>query len=442
MPPAERELLLLGAIAQTHAWHYPRNVAYRRTVSARGVGETITPDDLPRVLRPTAQTFKSYIDLLGTPFPQDCPHEFLAWLAEQISIPLPAERGARLRRRYGSLEALLSAIERLYADLRLELSTSSGTSGRSSIMARDDDSTAKTVESFYLAFQRYMGMKADHRTLFIMPRHTRITMARMAAFSVKRVGLSDDRIHFAIPFPAYPDQVRVRAGRTYRTGWRGWQERELLHPSMNWMNDHYVTPQAIATAVRLLERAEADGEKVLLFAGWAHLHGVVLSLRARGHTLRLAPGSIIGSGGGLKERYAVAPAQIRRDIASVVLLADGGPAPIRDTYGMSEGNWAAMQCSQGNYHVPPWVYAVTLDDNGQFQRQTDATGLLAFYDPFAGGRLFPSFFRTADRVRLVNGAGGVDPTLTCPCGDEGAYIVQDSIRRVDLLDEAGCAASV
>ena len=77
--------------------------------------------------------------------------------------------------------------------------------------------------------------------------------------------------------------------------------------------------------------------------------------------------------------------------------------PLRDVYGMAEANWAAMQCSAGNYHVPPWVHAVVLDDDGEIRSASRASGLLAFFDPFGGGDLFPGFFRTADRVTLVSG---------------------------------------
>ena len=39
-------------------------------------------------------------------------------------------------------------------------------------------------------------------------------------------------------------------------------------------------------------------------------------------------------------------------------------------------------------------------------------------------------------------AGTGEPARVCPCGEAGAYISQDSIQRVDRLDEAGCAAQV
>ena len=67
---------------------------------------------------------------------------------------------------------------------------------------------------------------------------------------------------------------------------------------------------------------------------------------------------------------------------------------------------------------------------------------MTFYDPYGGGRLFPSFFQTADQVRLILEEGGRNGDRRCPCGETGAYITQDSIQRVDLVDEAGCAAQV
>ncbi len=447
LSPEQRASRLLDAIAESHAWHYSRNKSYQHTVTARGVGTRINRgtkalEDLPRLLRPTAQTFKSYIEILGTPFPQDQPVAFLEWLADQLSVDLPSQRFERFRSRYPSLEALLQDIESHFIDLGLEILTSSGTSGRSTIMVRDQDGIDKTVESFYLCFQRHLGMRADHRAIFIMPQDTRIAMVRMATFSFQRVGLADERVHFTIPFPAHPDQVRIRAGRTFRQGWRGALERRLWHPFMNWANEHIAMPQAIRRTIELLLQAEAARDRLLLFGGWVQLHQVAQEFLAQGRSLCMAPGSLLGTGGGFKELYPFSARQIRQDLAQVFGLADGSPLPIRDVYGMAEGNWAAMQCSQGNYHIPPWVYAVTLDQDDRIQATTDSTGLLAFYDPLGGGQLFPAFFKTTDQVRLINGSAAYDSSQDCSCGETGGYLSQESIQRVDLLDEAGCAAQL
>lgn len=482
MTAAERERVLLEGVADAHRRHFGRNAAYRRVIGLRGVAEELPPGFagpvatgpdtcgqpdgdaghaagaaerelfLARLLRPAAATFKSYIDVLGTPFPNDVPRAFLEWLADQLSIALPVERARPLRSTYGSLEALLRVIEKRYRDLGLEVLTSSGTSGRASIIVRDASSTDLNVESFYLCFQRYFGMTADHRAIFLMPRSTRIAMARMARFSVSRVGLSDDRVHFAIPFPAQPDQVRIRAGRTYRFDRRGVLERRLWHPAMARLQEHYVDPRATRRALALLDEACRRREKVLLFGSLIQVHRVAQALRAAGRSLQLEPGSLLGTGGGIKELYPHTADQIRADVASVVRSRGGDPVPIRDVYGMAEANWAAMQCAAGNYHVPPWVLVGTLDDDDAPQRSAESTGMLAFWDPFGGGGLYPAFFRSADRVTLVRPdlrrpapgreAGPAEPDVACPCGDGGAYIRRESIRRVDRLEEAGCAAQM
>ena len=68
MERADRERRLVDGILAAHARHYQKNLAYRRAVSARGVGPEAKPEDLPRLLRLTSQTFKSYIEVLGLPF--------------------------------------------------------------------------------------------------------------------------------------------------------------------------------------------------------------------------------------------------------------------------------------------------------------------------------------------------------------------------------------
>lgn len=440
LPGVKREEILLDAIIKSHSDHYTRNTSYRLAMNARNIGPAISTNEIGRLLRTTSILFKSYIDILGSPFPQDNPLGFLDWIQDQISVKLPQERISLFRKSYPSIEALLSDFERIYADLGFEILTSSGTSGRVSIMLRDQRGIQRTVESFYLAFQRYLGMQADHRAIFIMPQNTRIAMVRMASFSVKRIGLSTDHIHFTIPFPATPDHVRIRSGRTYRTDWRGWSERNLWNPLMNWANDALVTPFAIRKTMDLLKQAQARQEKVLVFGSWMHLHGIALYLKSKALKLSLAPGSLLGSGGGFKELYPYSLDEIQRDISSVIQYPDGQPVILRDVYGMAEGNWAAMQCKTGNYHIPPWILAGTLDENDHLQRTLESKGLLAFFDPYGGGDLFPAFYKTADQVHMVNDLFSKD--ATCPCGEQGAYITRSSIQRVDLLDEAGCAAQI
>jgi hypothetical protein len=445
IPPARRQPILLDAIGAAHAWHYPRNAAYRRLVESRGVGSQLDGRALARVLRPTAQTFKSYISAIGTPFPQHRPLAFLEWLADNLSAPLPRERFRQFRPRYPTLEKLLHEFETIFADFGFEVTTSSGTSGRSTIMVRDRETVDLAVDCFVQATLAFMGVGSEHNAIFMMPRQTRIAMARTARFGTERLGMAQKgNVHFTIPFPADPDRVRIRSGRTFQPGWHGVVEKRITHRISRWMDERVVQPRAIAQAIELLRQAEQSGAPTLLFGSLTQLHALSRALQngENGGTIRLPAGSLVGTGGGLKELYPYSPDQIRRDIQAALRLESGEPVPVRDVMGMAEANWAAPQCPQGNYHLPPWVYTVALDDDDEILDGPDVVGLLGFLDPVGGGRLFPSFFKTTDQVRLVNGSGSHDAALCCPCGHDTPYLVQGTIRRVDLLEEAGCAGQL
>jgi hypothetical protein len=435
MDPAARDQTLFEGIAAAHAFHYERNTAYRNTVAARGVGRSVLPGEMPRLLRNASQTFTSYVDILGTPFPQDQPAAFTDWLADQVSVDLNPDKH-RFRDRYRSLEGLLKAIEREYNGLGLELLATGGPLGPTTIVPRDRTSAGLAADSFQLCFQRYLDIGAEHIAIFMMPKRTRAPMVRTARSGLQRIGLPPESVHFATRFPARPDQLRVRAGLTYRPGLRGDVERYVSHPLMTALQDRLVDARAVESAIARLIPASAHEEKVLLFGSLGQLHAMAAFLLDSGRTITLAPGSLLGTDGLLRRGWGVrtaggkTPAEMREDLRQAFRLTDGGPAAVRDIYSVAAANWVAVQCSHGNYHIPPWVHAVTLDDQEEFQTEPRSTGTLAFFDPYGGGELFPAFFRTADRVTLVR-AGA------CPCGERGSYLEEDSLRPVDPIGEAG-----
>jgi hypothetical protein len=383
---------------------------------------------MPRVLRNTSQAFKSYIDILGTPFPQDRPSDFVEWLSEQLSVDIRPTR-QRFNGDYRSLEALLKAVERAYSGLGLELLVSGGASGRMAVIPRDKKSSELALQSFHLSFQRYLGLKGEHSALLLTPQRTRSAVDRMTRNCLQQTGVARGQVHFACSFSARPDQVRVRTGLTYHQGWRGLMEKYLAHPLATTFQARLVDPRAMETVVSRLVPAGAHGEKVLLLGSPSRLHTIAMSLLGSGRTITLVPGSMLATAGGADKVPAQPAAELRRDLQAAFRLSTGEPAPIHDIYGTAEANWAAVQCVRGNYHIPPWVYAATLDDQDALQTQARSTGQFAFYDPLGGGDLFPAFFRTADEATLVRGD-------TCPCGGPGCYLEQGSIR--DLSGEARC----
>jgi hypothetical protein len=430
LTPSQRQTRLQAAILRGHAYHYERNAAYRLTLQGRGVSQQVALENFAHLLRPSALTFKSYAELMG-PFPQEQPLRFLSWLNHQLSIPLPEERWSRLRPRYRNLEGLLQAVEQLYADLGIEIVTSSGTSGRASFVVRNGLTVQLAISAFFSGIAQAWDIRRGTALVFMMPAETRVAMARTARLGTNTLSWMDDApVHYTIPFAATPDMIRIRAGRTYHPGLEGWLERRVLNPGMRWANDHLANPQSIdLTRRRLVELIRAN-RPIMLLGGMAQLHALAQVVK-----LRLPEGSRVATGGGFKESYNYTPAQIRADLVKAF------GAPVSDVYGMAEANWAAFECPVGNHHIPPWVYAVVTDDDDHILDGPDTTGLLAFFDPEGGGYLIPPFFQTSDRIRLVNGASGYDPTRVCPCGEDTPYIMGE-IQRVDLVEEAGCAAQV
>jgi len=248
-------------------------------------------------------------------------------------------------------------------------------------------------------------------------------------------------VKYTMPFPADPDTVRVRTGRTFRPGLRGQWERHVLHPFMVWASRALADRKFVRMTIETLRQSAASGHPALLLGGLVQLDVVAQELVEQGG-LQLAEGSRIATGGGVKQSYERTPSEIYAALSGALRVPDGKPLPISDVYGMAEANWAAFQCPEGNYHLPPWVYVAAIDDEDHPIPTSDATGLLAFWDPLGGGDVYPPFFRTADRVRLINGNGYFDPTRACRCGDLTPYLMRGSIQRVDLIEEAGCGATL
>jgi len=442
LPPAERDRELLEAIQAAHAWHYARNSAYRATVAARGVGPTVAPEQLPRLLRVSAITFKGYVEQLGTPFPQDQPQRVVGWLADQLSLPLPRERSAALRRRYRSLEALLTAIEALYADLGLEIVTSSGTSGVFTLMVRDREAAEVATRAYFTAIAHTWQIGPQHDMIFVMPARTRVAMGRIASIGTRVLDWeSESAVTYTMPFSADPDTIRVRTGRTFRRGLRGLWEEQALRRFMVWAYGALAERKVLAETIEALERSRTRGHPVLLLGGLVQLDAIGQHLLAHGG-MALPAGSRVATGGGMKQAYPRSPDEIRADLGRALVGIDGRPLPVSDVYGMAEAHWAAFQCPEGNYHIPPWVYVAALDDDDRPLEGSDVVGFLAFWDPLGGGSLYPPFFRTADQVRLVNANAAYDAAKRCPCGDDSPYLRPNSIQRLDLIEEAGCGATL
>ncbi len=135
-------------------------------------------------------------------------------------------------------------------------------------------------------------------------------------------------------------------------------ERRFWYPFMNWMQNHYVTPRAVQTTDRTAgTRPRRPAKRCSSLAAGCNCTPLPRTLQEAGPILRLAPGSLLGTGGGLKELYPFTPGPDPRrpgprGADSGRRRATAARSPSATCYGMAEGNWAAMQCSAGQLSRP------------------------------------------------------------------------------------------
>jgi Acyl-protein synthetase, LuxE len=180
-----------------------------------------------------------------------------------------------------------------------------------------------------------------------------------------------------------------------------------------------------AAALRFLARSVRERRRLLVFGAPAYVAQACRRILAAGPGLRLAPGSVVLTGGGGKGREPDGRDALGRLVLAALGVADGS---LVDAYSAAELNVVLMSCPSGRYHVPPTVEVVVLDELLMGCDGEPATGTLGFLDPFALS--YPGFVIPGDRATLSR--------APCPCGLAGASIVGE-IARAAGLEARGCA---
>ncbi|GAA2409581.1 hypothetical protein GCM10010191_17810 [Actinomadura vinacea] len=170
----------------------------------------------------------------------------------------------------------------------------------------------------------------------------------------------------------------------------------------------------------------------LLIAGmnnqqWALIQGV----RARGvPDGEFHPDSLVLAGGGNKNQ--VLPADYMQQFADFF----GDVRRVR-SYGMTELQGSCPSCEKGNYHIPPWVVPLVLDEPGERLLNEPSgvvEGRFALLDVSLEGRW--GGLISGDRVKVNFSA--------CACGRTGPTVLPDVARYGDLGgdDKINCAATL
>ncbi|MGW1718347.1 hypothetical protein [Streptomyces sp. NPDC002156] len=183
---------------------------------------------------------------------------------------------------------------------------------------------------------------------------------------------------------------------------------------------------------RIVDDIAAHRDEPLLIAGMNNQQFTLIqALRARGVADgSLHPDTLVLSGGGNKGRAL--PDDYQERFAAFY----DGVRRVR-SYGMTELQGSCLACEKGDYHVPPWVIPLVLDEAGEKllnAEQGVVEGRFAFLDVSLQGRW--GGLISGDRV-FVNFS-------PCACGRPGPTVLPDIQRYGDLGgdDKITCAATL
>ena len=333
-------------------------------------------------------------------------------------------------------------IDRLDEQTPLEVITSSGTTGTLSIIPKDKHGAREGMELWKICLFQTFGAEPTHEELHpavdvIWPNFAKGKLGHLRiADMIKRGFTGGDESKFHALYPdAIDTDLMFLASKMRAAASRGELDRLIIDPSLAARKDEFIAMQArqpqdldafFTTIAETLY-----GRKVFMIGSYNIMYDVAKAGLDRGVKDVFAKDSAILTGGGLK---GVA---LPDDYMSVIhdFL---GVDRIQEGYGFSEQSAFHWACSEGRYHVQPWVIPFILDPHTSeaLPRTGRQTGRAAVYDVLLkahwGGVI------SGDEVTI-------DWDLQCPCGQSSVAFEHDIIRYSEKQgvddDRITCAAT-
>ena len=103
---------------------------------------------------------------------------------------------------------------------------------------------------------------------------------------------------------------------------------------------------------------------------------------------------------------------------------------VRDIFNMVEMNTPLGNCSEGRYHIPPWMSMFAMSPEGK-EVPEGKEGIMCFIDTSATS--YPAYVMTDDFVKMY-GYG------KCKCGCVAPSF--EYIRRINKVEDRGCAKKI
>lgn len=333
-------------------------------------------------------------------------------------------------------------IDRLDAQSPLCISHSSGTSGTLSFIPWSKGEMDRFGKTWPVAYFQQFGdpRPADDQLIpnchVISGLHRKGgSMAyRINDLYAKYLAGAEERLHCAFPGKLSSDMTylaaKIRAAKA-----RGELDKVEIPPALQARMKEYEEKQRnqpAQVAAFLKETTDkVKGERVFMGAVWNVHYNLAMKGLEEGHRHVFASNSCIASGGGSKG--LTVPDDWKERVMEYT-----GVDSILMGYGMSEISSHATMCSEGHYHLFPWVipYVLDPDTSDPLPRTGVQTGRAAFFDLMADSRW--GGFVTGDQVTL-------DWDTDCACGRTSVF-VHDSVSRYSEArggdDKINCVAAL
>jgi hypothetical protein len=333
-------------------------------------------------------------------------------------------------------------IDRLDTQTPLEVITSSGTTGTLSIIPKDKHGATEGMILWKIClFQTFGKEPADEelnpKVDVIWPNYAggKLGHLRIAAMIRKAFTGGDESKFHALYSDAIDTDLMFLASKMRAAASRGDLDRLVIDPALAARKDEFIAMQARqpqelnAFFTTITEKLR--GKRVFMIGAYNLMYDVAKAGLDRGIKKVFAKDSAILTGGGAKgfvlpDNYL----DIIREFLGVDRIQEG--------YGFSEQSAFHWGCSEGRYHVQPWVIPFVLDpDTGQpLPRKGAQTGRAAVYD----------FLNKSHWGGVISGDEvTIDWDLQCPCRQTSVAFEHDISRYSEKQgvedDRITCAAT-
>jgi len=333
-------------------------------------------------------------------------------------------------------------IDRLDEQTPLEVITSSGTTGTLSIIPKDKHGAREGMVLWKICLFQTFGHEPTYDELnpavdVIWPNYAKGKLGHLRiANMIKRGFTGGDESKFHALYPGAIDtDLMFLASKMRAAASRGELDRLVIDPALTARKDEFIAMQArqpedldrfFATITEKLR-----GKRVFMIGTYNLMYDVAKAGLERGIRGVFAKDSAILTGGGTK-------GFVLPDNYMDVIHEFLGVDRIQQGYGFSEQSAFHWGCSEGRYHVQPWVIPFILDPDTSepLPRTGRQTGRAAVYDVLLkahwGGVI------SGDEVTI-------DWDLQCPCGQTTVAFEHDIIRYSEKRgvddDRITCAAT-